>query len=95
MLTIRFSSKFKKDFKKVKKQSDSGYNENEFKKVLQDLQNGKPLDEKFLDHPLQGEYKGCRECHLKPDLLLIYEIHDNILELLLLRIGSHSDLFKK
>ena len=93
MLTIRFSAKFKKDFKKIKKQPDSGYDEDEFKAILEDLQAGNPLDEKYLDHPLQGEYKGSRECHLKPDLLLIYEIHDDILELLLMRIGSHSELF--
>ncbi len=79
----------------MKKQQNSGYNETEFKAVITTLAEGKPLDAKYLDHPLHGEYEGARECHLCPDLLLIYEIRDNVLELLLLRIGSHSELFKK
>lgn len=50
-----------------------------------------PLDAKFRDHPLKGGYAGCRECHLKPDLLLIYVQTDN--ELCPIRLGSNSELF--
>lgn len=57
------------------------------------LANGEVLDDKFKDHNLTGEYKGCRECHIEPDWLLIYEIIDDVLVLVLSRLGSHSDLF--
>jgi mRNA interferase YafQ len=51
-----------------------------------------PLPASRRDHPLKGEWKGCRECHLLPDLLLIYrKVGDDILELI--RLGSHSELF--
>lgn len=53
------------------------------------------LEEKYRNHLLIGNYKGCFECHIKPDLLLIYKIENDINELQLVRIGSHSELFKK
>lgn len=52
---------------------------------------GKPLEARLRDHSLKGGYSGCRECHLKPDLLLIYVQTDD--ELRLIRLGSHSELF--
>ena len=63
--------------------------------VIEKLANGEPLDAKYRDHDLTGNYKGCRECHVEPDWLLIYEIIDDIVVLLLYRVGSHSELFKK
>jgi mRNA interferase YafQ len=57
------------------------------------LANGEPLSEKNLDHPLKGNYEGCRECHITPDWLLVYEIYDEELILYLTRTGTHSDLF--
>jgi mRNA interferase YafQ len=51
-----------------------------------------PLDVRYRDHPLSGVYTGCRECHLKPDLLLVYAKPDSA-TLRLLRLGSHSELF--
>ena len=51
-----------------------------------------PLDVQYRDHPLLGIYAGCRECHLKPDLLLVYAKPDSA-TLQLLRLGSHSELF--
>ena len=92
MLKIRFSAKFKKDLKNVKKQN-LGFDEEEFKEVVNKLAEKEPLDEKYHDHPLKGKFAGTREFHLKPDLLLMYKIVDNYLELILLRIGSHSELF--
>lgn len=61
--------------------------------VIEKLANLEQLDNKYKDHPLLGEYKGLRECHIDPDWLLIYYIENNILTLVLSRLGSHSDLF--
>ena len=63
--------------------------------VVNKLANNEKLDEKYYDHPLVGEYNGFRECHIKPDWLLIYYIDNDELELLLFRTGTHSDLFLK
>lgn len=61
--------------------------------VIEKLANGERLDASLLDHDLIGDYKGCRECHVEPDWLLVYEIIDNVLVLVLYRIGSHAELF--
>ncbi|EEF12609.1 addiction module toxin, RelE/StbE family [Campylobacter rectus RM3267] len=57
------------------------------------LANGETLEEKFCDRALKGRYSQFRECHIKPDLLLMYRINDDVLELYLMQVGSHSDLF--
>ena len=59
--------------------------------VVERLVNGDPLPAKLADHPLGGEWKGCRDCHIKPDLVLIYSLTES--ELTLIRLGSHSELF--
>jgi mRNA interferase YafQ len=89
MLTLQYSTQFKKDFKKVRKLSIEDLND--IFKVISTLQKEEILDIKFKDHDLIGNYKGFRECHIKPDFLLIYK-RDNI-ALSLARIGSHSELF--
>ncbi len=81
---------FKKDLKLVKKR---GYDLSLLTSVVDTLAMGQPLDEKYKDHNLVGNYKGCRECHITPDWLLIYEVSDNELILYLTRTGTHSDLF--
>ncbi|WP_245309463.1 type II toxin-antitoxin system YafQ family toxin [Lactimicrobium massiliense] len=53
------------------------------------------MDAKYRDHDLTGNYKGTRECHIEPDWLLIYEICRDVLVLMLYRLGSYSELFKK
>ena len=53
-----------------------------------------PLEQRYRDHALAGDYAGCRECHITPDWLLIYEIDGDTLLLYLMRTGTHSDLFK-
>lgn len=88
--TVKFTSKFKKDIKLVKKQ---GKNLNNLYSVIQMLADGKALPQKFYDHSLTGSYEGTRECHIEPDWLLAYEIIDDVLVLVLHRIGSHSQLF--
>ncbi len=61
--------------------------------VVTCLAEGKTLLEKYHDHPLKGNYEGCRECHITSDWLLIYEAEDGELILYLTRTGTHSDLF--
>jgi len=90
MYEIFRTSSFKKDYKKL-----SNSNKEVLKEVVTLLANGETLDKSYKDHNLVGNYLGCRECHLKPDLLLIYRINDDVLELALTRVGSHSKLFKK
>ena len=88
---IRFTSQFKKDIKLAKKQ---GKDIDRLFDLIGVLADGKPLDAKYRDHELSGDYRGCRECHVEPDWLLIYEIDNNVLILVLNRVGSHSDLFR-
>lgn len=87
---IVLTSMFKKDLKLAKKR---GYDLSLLNNVVDTLAMGQPLAEKYKDHSLIGNYKGCRECHITPDWLLIYEISDNELILYLIRTGTHSDLF--
>lgn len=62
-----------------------------FKQVIEKLAKDEPLEKRFRDHKLKGDYLGTRECHVEPDWLLIYEESDS--ELVLIRTGTHSDLF--
>ncbi|MBE5847236.1 MAG: type II toxin-antitoxin system YafQ family toxin [Lachnospiraceae bacterium] len=94
MLNIRFTGQFKKDFKRVKSQGFSEADSEELKSLIQQLAERKPLEPKYLDHPLKGKgFVGTREFHLKPDLLVVYKICEKDVELLMLRFGSHSELF--
>ena len=88
---IKFTSQFKKDLKLAKKQ---GRDLDGLFAVIEKLAAGKALDAKYKDHPLSGNYKDCRECHVESDWLLVYEIFKNTLVLMLYRAGSHSELFK-
>ena len=90
MLTIKYQAAFKKDYKRIVKR---GYDMRLLEKVIELLANQKPLPEKNRDRQLSGDYAGCRECHITPDWLLIYEVADEELILYLTRTGSHSDLF--
>lgn len=84
------TSLFKKDLKTVKKR---GYDLQLLKAVVDTLAMGLPLDEKYKDHKLIGNYQCCRECHITPDWLLIYEIAEDEIILYLTRTGTQSDLF--
>ena len=90
MLTIKLYKKFKRDYKRIQKR---GYNLDLLDNVIQMLAEGKPLPPKCRDHPLSGDYAGCRECHISPDWLLVCEIWQEELILYLTRTGTHSDLF--
>jgi addiction module toxin, relE/stbE family len=90
MYKIRPTVKFQKDLKRIQKR---GYNISLLTDVLNILANGEKLPRKYKDHSLIGNYKNCRECHITPDWLLIYEISNEELILYLTRTGTHSDLF--
>jgi mRNA interferase YafQ len=90
MYRIATSTKFKKDLRLVLKK---GYDISLLEGVITALAAGEVLDKKYLDHPLKGDYKGCRECHITPDWLLIYKANNEELVLYLTRTGTHSDLF--
>ena len=92
MLTIRYQTAFKKDYKKIKKR---GYDISQLEFVIQTLVEQKTLDEKYRDHALSGNWNGYRECHITSDWLLIYKVIEGELILLLTRTGTHSDLFNE
>lgn len=87
---IRPTTRFQKDLKRAQKR---GYNLSLLTTIIKQLAEGEALPEKNKDHPLSGDYAGCRECHIAPDWLLIYEVADDELILYLTRTGTHSDLF--
>jgi len=90
LLTIRPSSQFKKDLKKIRHDKRVL---DEVDAIIKMLAQENSLPAKNRDHELiGGEYHGYRECHVRPDLLLVYRVTKSILELYLLRIGSHSEL---
>ena len=90
--TLKPTTQFKRDLKKAQKQNK---NLDLLNKVLQQLAERIPLPEKNRDHALTGNYAGCRECHIQPDWLLIYEIAEDTLFLYLTRTGSHNELFER
>lgn len=89
--TIKFTSQFKRDLKLAQKQHKDV---TPLFDVIEQLANGQTLEAKYRDHDLSGNYKGCRECHIEPDWLLIYEQINDVLVLMLYRTGTHSELFK-
>jgi len=91
MYTVKYKSQFKKDLKRLKKQSVNDFNL--LKEFVENLaETGyKGISEKHLPHKLKGKYSDFWECHVKPDLLLIWEETKD--EVRLQRAGSHSDLF--
>ena len=90
MYTVKPTTRFSKDLKRIEKR---GYNISLLTDVIKKLAKGEKLGEKYRDHDLKGDYKGCRECHITPDWLLIYEIDGKNLFLYLTRTGTHSDVF--
>lgn len=90
MYNIKPTSKFQKDLKRIQKR---GFDLSLLTAVIKKLAAGEPLPEKNRDHLLSGNFSGCRECHIAPDWLLIYELDGENLFLYLTRTGTHSDLF--
>ena len=89
---IKFTAQFKKDLKLAKRQNKDL---DKLFDVVHTLAEGKKLDAEYCDHDLSGKYKGTRECHVEPDWLLVYEIREDVLVLMLYRLGTHSELFKR
>ncbi|MBE6036275.1 MAG: type II toxin-antitoxin system YafQ family toxin [Clostridiales bacterium] len=87
---IKPSNQFKRDLKKAHRQ---GRVLHKLYFVIDSLAAGEPLPERFYNHSLIGNYKGCSECHIEPDWLLIYEFVEPEHALILDRLGSHSELF--
>jgi len=92
MRAIFFTTQYKKDLKLALKRN---LPEEKLNEVIKMLAMDVVLPESNLDHPLKVQYKGCRECHIQPDWLLIYSKEDRINLLSLVRTGTHSDLFEK
>lgn len=88
---IVITNSCKKDIKRASKQ---GKNIDLLFEIVDQLSEGKQLEPKYRDHKLSGNYEGKRECHIEPDFLLIYEIRESEIVLYLVRVGSHSELFR-
>lgn len=89
-MNIHYTTQFKKDYKRIKRQNKDL---SKLRAVIEKLSTNQPLDPVYRDHPLSGNWKNHRDCHIEPDWLLIYRITPE--DLFLERTGSHSDLFKK
>ena len=90
MYEVKFTTAYKKSYKLMKKR---GLDLSLLDAVVDTLLQGRQLDEKYRDHGLTGKFLGFRECHIKPDWLLVYLIEDDILTLTLVDTGSHADIF--
>lgn len=90
MLDIVLSNRFKKDLKLAAKR---GLDLDELEAIVNQLAAQQPLPAKNRDHALTGDYIGFRECHIRPDWLLVYRVDGEDLVLFLFRTGSHTDLF--
>ncbi|MBQ9521607.1 MAG: type II toxin-antitoxin system YafQ family toxin [Oscillospiraceae bacterium] len=91
MLEVVLSNRFKRDLKRaVRRGRDTALLE----KTVNTLAERRPLPESSRDHALTGDWTGYRECHIQPDWLLIYKVHEEELLLLLMRTGTHADLFE-
>ena len=90
MLTIKYQTAFKRDYKRIKKR---GYDLRLLEDVIALLAQEQELPPAYRDHALTGDYSGCRECHIAPDWLLVYEVLQDELLLYLTRTGTHSNLF--
>jgi len=92
MRKIEWTSAFKRDFKRIASTPRHRDVESILPTIAGLLAEDEPLPQRHHDHALGGNWKGHRECHLKPDLLLIYKLPDEE-TLRLTRMGTHSDLF--
>ena len=92
--SVDFTTKFKKQHKKLKKQ---GKDLTKLYEVIELLANKEELEPRYRNHNLVNDkyYKECSECHIEPDWLLVYQYHDDELLLLLMNTGSHSEVFGK
>lgn len=92
MRTIERSTKFKRDYRREAKGRHRATLDDELTTILIALATDAPLDPRYQDHGLTGDWTGYRDCHVKPDLVLIYAKPDDV-TLRLARLGSHSEVF--
>lgn len=92
MLKVKLTSQFKRDYKNLKK---TNADISKLREVVDLLVDDKSLPEKYKNHKLLGVLKGCEECHIEPDWLLIYRKEKQTLTLVLMRTGSHAKLFNR
>lgn len=91
MRTIEWTSKFKRDYRREAKGRHAATLDTDLLPIFESLVNDQPLDQRHRDHALTGDWKDFRDCHVKPDLILIYQKNgDHILRLV--RLGPHSEL---
>ena len=90
MFEVVLSNRFRKDLKLAAKR---GLRLDELNAIVNQLAAGQTLPERNRDHALTGDYIDFRECHIRPDWLLVYRVDGDALELFLFRTGTHTDLF--
>ena len=90
MYRIEFTAEMKRNVKLMKKR---GKDISKLTAVLDLLASGNPMPELYKDHSLSGNLKDFRECHIEPDWLLMYQIHEDVLILTATATGTHADLF--
>lgn len=88
MYKLETTTRFNKEYKNLSQKDREKTNE-----VIQKLLKGEKLEKKYKEHNLKGEFKDYKECHIKPDLLLVYRYKNSEFVLLCVRVGSHSKLF--
>lgn len=89
MRSVVLKSQFRRDFGRWIEGTPV---ENELRGVMERIAGGAPLDPRHRDHPLQGEWQGCRDCHIRGDVVLIYSLPPGLAAFH--RVGSHSKLFR-
>lgn len=91
MHEVRFSAAFRRAYKRLRRSGK--FPKEEVDDLIDLLASDERLPQQNRDHALHGEYAGKRECHIRGDLLLVYERHDDILVLVMINIGTHHDIF--
>jgi len=92
MYIVDSTKAYRKAYKRFLRHED--FNRQILEGIVSALARGEKLDAKYLDHQLSGEFQDYRECHVKNDILLMYQIHEDILLLLLVKLGTHDDIFR-
>ena len=90
MFNVKYTTRFKKDYKRLKKR---GYDMSKLLDAIDILRDGREMPPEYKDHPLHGDYEGHRDCHIEPDWILVYFKNEATLVLSLTRTGTHSDIF--
>ena len=90
MYRVKFTTAYKRAYKLMKKR---GADMDLLDDVVDQLRRGEMLAQRYRDHGLSGKFQGFRECHIKPDWLLVYLIENDVLTLTLVDTGSHADIF--